>query len=85
LKRKEAINLLYKIYNACQDITINAIKIEPKENTKTNSDQEFVLVIKSSLSPLSQSILKTIVKNHELELSKKNQTTIISNRKKYNK
>jgi hypothetical protein len=83
LKRNDAINLLYKIYNTCHDITINAIRIEAKENKGSNSDQEFVLVIKSSLSPISQSILKTIVKNHELELSKTDQVTIISSGKKY--
>jgi hypothetical protein len=83
LKRNDAINLLYKIYNACHDITINAIRIEAKDIKGSNSNQEFVLVIKSSLSPISQSILKTIVKNHELELSKTDQVTIISSGKKY--
>ena len=82
MKRKEAINLLYKIYNACPDITINAIKISAIKNKKNESNREFVLIIKSSISSLSQSILATIVKNHELDLSKKDQNTIISSRKK---
>ena len=82
MKRKDAINLLYKIYNACQDITINAIQIEAIEIKNSKSNQEFVLVIRSSLTPLSQSILKTIAKNHELEVSTMNQKIIISSRKK---
>ena len=82
MKRKEAINLLYKIYNACPDITINAIKIRAIKNKKNKSDREFDLIIKSSISKVSQSILTKIAKNHELELSKKDQNTIISSRRK---
>jgi hypothetical protein len=82
LKRKDAINLLYKIYNACQDITINAIQIEALEKEDVNSNQDFVLVIRSSLTPLSLSIVKTIAKNHELEVSKMDQKIIITNPKK---
>ena len=69
MKRNDAINLLYKIYNACQDITINSIQIEAMENKKNSYNQEFGLVIKSSLTPSSLSILKIIANNHELNLS----------------
>ena len=79
MKRRDAINLLYKIYNACPDITINSIQIEETKKTKDNSDQDFLLVIKTSLSPGSKSILKNIAKNHDLLLSNKNQRVIISN------
>jgi hypothetical protein len=82
LKRNEAINLLYKIYNACQDITINAIQIEALENKDVKSNQDFILVIRSSLTPLSLSIVKTIAKNHEFEVLKIDQKIIINNPKK---
>jgi len=82
LKRNEAINLLYKIYNACQDITINAIQIEALENKDIKSNQDFILVIRSSLTPLSLSIVKTIAKNHEFEVLKIDQKIIINNPKK---
>lgn len=81
MKRRDAINLLYKIYNACQDITVNSIQIEETKKNKDNSDQDFLLVITSLLSPGSKSILKIIAKNHDLLLSEKNQRTIISNHK----
>jgi hypothetical protein len=70
LKRKDAINLLFKIYNACQDITINAIQIEAAKNKDDKSNQDFILVIRSSLTPLSLSIVKTIAKNHEFSVQK---------------
>jgi hypothetical protein len=79
LKRKDAINLLYKIYNACQDITINAIQIEGKEKKEGKTNQEFILVIKSNLAPSSRSIVRTIVKNHDLDMIKVNNKIIISN------
>lgn len=82
MKRNEAINLLYKIYNACQDITINAIQIEALENKDIKSNQDFILVIRSSLTPLSLSIVKTIAKNHEFEVLKIDQKIIINNPKK---
>ncbi len=82
MKRNEAINLLYKIYNACQDITINAIQIEALENKDIKSNQDFILVIRSSLTPLSISIVKTIAKNHEFEVLKIDQKIIINNPKK---
>ena len=82
MKRNEAINLLYKIYNACQDITINAIQIEALENKDVNSNQDFILVIRSSLTPLSLSIMKTIAKNHEFEVLKIDQKIIITSPKK---
>jgi hypothetical protein len=82
LKRREAINLLYKIYNACQDITINAIQIEALEKKDVNSNQDFILVIRASLIPLSQSIVRTIAKNHEFEVLKIDQKIIITSPKK---
>lgn len=79
MKRKDAINLLYKIYNACQDITINAIQIEGKETKKGKSKKEFVLVIKSDLTPSSQSIVKALAQNHDLKIQRVNYKTILSN------
>ena len=78
MKRKDAINLLYQIYNACQDITINAIQIEGKETEEGKSKQEFILVIKSNLTPSSNSIVKTLVKNHDLDMVKVGNKTIIT-------
>lgn len=82
LKRKDAINLLYKIYNACQDITINAIQIEAIKNKDINSNQDFVLVIRSPLTPASFSVVKTIAKNHEFEVVKNEKELIINRHKK---
>jgi hypothetical protein len=79
LKRKDAINLLYKIYNACQDVTINAIQIEGKKTKEGKSRKEFVLVINSDLTPQSRSIVKTIAQNHDLKIKKINNEIILSN------
>ena len=81
MKRRDAINLLYKIYNACQDVTINSIKIEETEKTKDTYDQDFFLVINSSVSPTSKSILRNMAADHGLFLSEKSNRTIISNHK----
>ncbi|MBK5132804.1 hypothetical protein JJE00_00055 [Candidatus Bathyarchaeota archaeon] len=80
MKRREAVNLLYKIYNACQDITINAIQIDTINKENTYPDQDFVLLIKGKLSSSSHTILKVIAKNHNLEVSKRDGITIISNK-----
>lgn len=79
MKRKDAINLLYKIYNACQDITIKAIQIEGKETKEGKSKEEFVLAINSDLTPSSQSIVKILAQNHDLKIQKVNNKTILSN------
>ena len=79
MKRKDAINLLYKIYNACQDITINAIQIEGKKTKEGKSRKEFVLVINSDLTPSSQSIVKTLAQNHDLHIQKLANKIILSN------
>ena len=80
MKRNDAINLLYKIYNACQDITINAIQIKTLNKKNTYPDKDFGLFIKGTLSPSSFAMLKVIAKNHNLELSKRDDITIISNK-----
>ena len=79
MKRKDAINLLYKIYNACQDITINAIQIEGKKTNEGKSKKEFILVINSNLTSSSQSIVKTLAQNHDLKIQKVNNKIILSN------
>ena len=76
MKRNDAINLLYKIYNTCQDITVNTIQIEAI-GKKSNSNQEFGLVIKSSITPSYLSILQIIVEKYELNLSNIGQKPII--------
>ena len=80
LKRREAVNLLYKLYNACQDITINAIQIDTIKKENTYPNQDFVLLIKDTVSSSSHAILKVIAKNHNLEVSKRDGITIISNK-----
>lgn len=78
MKRKDAINLLYKIYNACQDITINAIHIEGKDSKEGKSRKEFVLVINSNLTSSSKSIVKNVAQNHNLQIQEVNNKIILS-------
>ena len=78
MKRREAVNLLYKIYNACQDITINSIQIDTMKNESKYPDQKFVLRIKDTISPSSYAILKVIAKNHNSEVSEKGGIIMIS-------
>ena len=78
MKRREAVNLLFKIYNACQDIIINSIQIDTMKNESKYPNQEFILIIKGTVSPSSYAILKIIAKNHNLEVSEKSGITMIS-------
>ena len=78
MKRREAVNLLYKIYNACQDITINSIQIDTIKKERKYLDREFILRIKGTISPSSYAILKVIAKNHNSEIYEKGGRIMIS-------
>lgn len=85
MNRREAVNLLFKIYNACQDIIINSIQIDTMKNESKYPNQEFILLIKGTVSPSSYAILKIIAKNHNLEISEKSGITMISSPNQQNK